>query len=772
MTFGVHPIDDRYAYFLEYWMLAPEVQIALNVAVEIARSHSHVLVTPEHLLSALLLDDTTSSCLSAAGADLTEVNELLEEFFREEIPANSDSSIQLELSSGTRRVVSRALANAHSSQRDVVEGPHVVVAMFAEPDGHAAYFLEEAGLTRLELVEYISHQWRQEASRSTRRDNDDDFATANDKESLLDEFATNLNERAAAGKIDKLIGREREIERTIRILARRRKNNPVFVGEPGVGKTALAEGLARRIVDGDVPPMLIDSVIYSLDMGGVVAGTRYRGDFEKRLKGIIDEIRAIPNSILFIDEIHTILRSGAVEGGAMDAANLFKPALADGTLRCIGATTYNEFRTVFQKDEALNRRFQKIDVDEPTIEESIEILKGLMPVYADFHDVTYLDDAVEKCVTLSARHISDRRLPDKAVDLLDESGVEARLREDGDRVVTAVDVERVVARIARIPDVTVTESERDRLARLDADLRRSVFGQDAAIHEVVNAVKLARSGLNAPEKPLGSFLFTGPTGVGKTEVARQLADTLGLPLIRFDMSEYSERFSISRLIGAAPGYVGYEQGGQLTEAVTRNPNSVVLLDEIEKAHPEIYNVLLQVMDHGKLTDNQGRTAEFQNVILIMTSNVGARELDTPMIGFADEFRLGSDDKAYEAAFSPEFRNRLDARIRFAPLAPETMGKIVQKFVNELRKQLGDKDVEIELTEDAVALLGTLGYDKRMGARPMARVIRDKVKARLADEILFGQLQFGGKVHVDAKDGELSFIYQAASGQDTKELVDA
>lgn len=753
-------------------MLAPEVQIALNVAVEIARSHSHVLVTPEHLLSALLLDDTTASCLESAGASLSDVNEMLEEFFEEEIPVNTDSSIQLELSSGTRRVVSRALANAQSSQRDLVEGPHVVVAMYAEPDGHAAYFLEEAGLSRLDLVEYISHSWRSDSERPARKSGGDREDGPSEKESLLDQFATNLNEKAAAGKIDKLIGREREIERTIRILARRRKNNPVFVGEPGVGKTALAEGLALRIVEGDVPPMLLDAVIYSLDMGGVVAGTRYRGDFEKRLKGIIDEIREIPKSILFIDEIHTILRSGAVEGGAMDAANLLKPSLADGSLRCIGATTYNEFRTVFQKDEGLNRRFQKIDVDEPTIEESIEILKGLMPVYAKFHDVTYLDDAIEKCVTLSARHISDRRLPDKAVDLLDEAGVEARLREEGDRVVTAVDVEKVVARIARIPDVTVTESERDRLARLDTDLRRVVFGQDDAIREVVSAVKLARSGLNAPEKPLGSFLFTGPTGVGKTEVARQLADTLGLPLIRFDMSEYSERFSISRLIGAAPGYVGYEQGGQLTEAVTRNPNSVVLLDEIEKAHPEIYNVLLQVMDHGKLTDNQGRVAEFQNVILIMTSNVGARELDTPMIGFADDFRLGSDDKAYEAAFSPEFRNRLDARIRFSALQKETMGKIVLKFVAELRKQLGDKDVEIELTDEAVALLGTLGYDKRMGARPMSRVIREKVKARLADEILFGALQFGGKVAIDVKDGELSFSYEAASGSDEKELVDA
>lgn len=753
-------------------MLSPEVQIALNVAVEIARDHSHVLVTPEHLLSALLLDENTASCLKSAGANLEELRELLEEFFEEDIPATHDPSIQLELSAGTRRVVSRALANAHASERDLVEGPHVVVAMFAEADGHAGYFLEESGLERLDLVEFISHGRDKAPRRKLVVQGDDDDADAQG-ESLLEQFTTNLNERAAKGKIDKLIGREREVERMIRILARRRKNNPVLVGEPGVGKTALAEGLARRIVDGDVPPMLVDAVMYSLEMGGVVAGTRYRGDFEKRLRGIIDELKEIPNAILFIDEIHTILRSGAVEGGAMDAANLLKPALADGSIRCVGATTYGEYRRVFQKDEALNRRFQKIDVDEPTIEESIEILHGLKPAYAEYHGVTYLDDAIEKCVTLSAQHMGDRRLPDKAVDLLDESGVEAKLREEGDGVVTAVDVEKVVARIARIPEVTVTESERDRLARLEKDLLRVVYGQDAAIKEVVNAVKLARSGLNAPEKPLGSFLFTGPTGVGKTEVARQLSDTLGLPLIRFDMSEYSERFAISRLIGAAPGYVGYEQGGQLTEEVTRNPNSVVLLDEIEKAHPEIYNVLLQVMDHGQLTDNQGRKASFKNVILIMTSNVGARELDTQMIGFSEGVRLGSDDKAYEAAFSPEFRNRLDARIRFAPLQPETMEKIVHKFVDGLRKQLQEQDVELELTDAAVALFSTLGYDKRMGARPMARVIREKLKGPLADEILFGELQEGGLAKVDAKDEELIFTYEPASGaREEKELVDA
>src|SRR5690625_422293 len=753
-------------------MLSPEVQIALNVAVEIAREYSHVLVTPEHLLSALLLDENTSSCLKAAGANVDELHDLLQEFFQEDIPATHDPSIQLELSAGTRRVISRALANAHASERDLVEGPHVVVAMFAASDSHAVYFLDESGLERFDFVDYIS-QGRSSEPKRKRVVLTNQIDEPEEEDSLLAQFTTNLNERAAKGKIDQLIGRDREVERMIRILSRRRKNNPVLVGEPGVGKTALAEGLARRIVDGDVPPMLVDAVMYSLEMGGVVAGTRYRGDFEKRLRGIIDELKEIPNAILFIDEIHTILRSGAVEGGAMDAANLLKPALADGSIRCIGATTYGEYRRVFQKDEALNRRFQKIDVDEPTIEESIQILHGLKPAYAEYHGVTYLDDAVEKCVTLSAQHIGDRRLPDKAVDLLDESGVEAKLRGDGDGVVTAVDVEKVVARIARIPEVTVTESERDRLARLERDLLRVVYGQDLAITEVVNAVKLARSGLNAPEKPLGSFLFTGPTGVGKTEVARQLADTLGLPLIRFDMSEYSERFAISRLIGAAPGYVGYEQGGQLTEEVTRHPKCVVLLDEIEKAHLVIYNVLLQGIDHGQLTNNQSRKASFKNVILIMTSNVGARELDTQMIGFSEGVRLGSDDKAYESAFSPEFRNRLDARIRFAPLQPETMEKIVHKFVDGLRKQLAEQDVELELTEAAVALFAKLGYDKRMGARPMARVIREKLKGPLADQILFGDLQEGGRAVVDAKDDELLFDYQPASkARDEKELVDA
>lgn len=752
-------------------MLSSEVQIALNVAVEIARERSHELVTPEHLLSALLLDEHTHRSLVAAGLNERALSAMLEEFLTEDIPEAEGPDYTIELTVGTRRVITRALQNAQASGRGTVEGPHVIVSMYAETDGHAAYFLEEAGLSRLDLVEYLSHGSDAPSSPSKRRRDEEDGwgdgeDTGGEDASLLEQFTSNLNARAKAGKIDKLIGRTREIERTIRILARRRKNNPIFVGEPGVGKTALAEGLARRIVDGDVPPMLKDSIIYSLDMGGVVAGTRYRGDFEKRLKGIIAELQDIPHAILFIDEIHTILRSGAVEGGAMDAANLFKPALADGSLRCIGATTYSEYRTVFQRDEALNRRFQRIDVDEPSISESIEILKGLMPAYAEFHEVAYLDDAVEKCVTLSAKYIADRRLPDKAVDLLDESGVEARLREDGDRIVSAADVERVVARIARIPDVNVTESERDRLARLQTDLQRVVFGQDAAITEVVNAVKLARSGLNAPEKPLGSFLFTGPTGVGKTEVARQLADTLGLPLVRFDMSEYSERFSISRLIGAAPGYVGYEQGGQLTEAVTKNPNSVILLDEIEKAHPEIYNVLLQVMDHGKLTDNQGRTAEFHNVILIMTSNVGARELDTAMIGFSEDLRTGSDDKAYEQAFSPEFRNRLDARIKFGALQPSTMHRIVEKFVAGLRKQLLEKGVDIELDESAVALLSTLGYDKRMGARPMARVIREKVKGPLADEILFGKLQRGGSVRVSAADGALVFeVEEGAASTD-------
>lgn len=747
-------------------MLSSEVQIALNVAVEIARERSHEMVTTEHLLSALLLDEKTRRCLEAAGSDVDRLDEAIDDFLDEEVPQAEGPDYQIEITETTRRVITRAVQNASSSGRNLVEGPHVVVAMFGEPDSHAAWFLEESGVSRLDLTEYVSHQWKsdREAGRlntprgaTPRRGGISRSDEENDAEGeLLREFAVNLNDRARAGKIDKLIGRSREMERTIRVLARRRKNNPLYIGEPGVGKTALAEGLARRIVDGEVPDMLKDVTVFALDMGSVVAGTRYRGDFEKRLKGIIAELQKIPRCILFIDEIHTILRSGAVEGGAMDAANLLKPALSDGSLRCIGATTWSEYRTVFQKDEALNRRFQRIEVDEPSIADSIEILKGLMPAYAAYHGVTYLDDAIEKCVSLSAKYMADRRLPDKAVDLLDESGVEARLREDGGRIVDARDVERVIARIARIPEVTVTLSERERLKRLDEDLRRMVFGQDAAIDELVAAVKLARSGLNSPERPLGCFLFTGPTGVGKTEVARQLSETMGLPLLRFDMSEYSEKISVSRLIGAAPGYVGYDQGGQLTEAVTKNPNSVVLLDEIEKAHPEIYNVLLQVMDRGRLTDNQGREADFRNVILIMTSNVGARELDTAMIGFSEEVRTGSDDKAFEQAFSPEFRNRLDARIKFAALQPATMEHIVRKFVAELRKQLAEKQVDIELTDAAVAWFAKSGYDRKMGARPMARTIREQLKRPLADELLFGELEHGGKVVVDIVDDKPSF----------------
>lgn len=745
-------------------MLTQEVQIALRVAMEDARSRSHEFVGVEHLLRALLRDDITTTVLKATGGDLNLLIERLDDYLDEEhLRVPEGRLVSTDPTLGFRRVISRALQNATSSGRQRVEGPHLIIAMFAETDSFAAAFLDEAGYDRLALVSYVSHQWA--GGRAPRNELEkvgspaENEGGVEESDSPLEQYATNLNQRARDGKIDQLIGRTKEIERTVRVLARRRKNNPLFVGEPGVGKTAIAEGLARKIVDGEVPKWLENATIYALDLGALVAGTRYRGDFEERLKDVLKALEDEEDAILFIDEIHMIVRAGSVEGGSMDASNLLKPALANGTLRCIGSTTYKEYRSYFERDGALARRFQKIDVDEPSISDAVEILKGLAPVYGEFHNVTYLDNAIEKCVQLSAKHLMDRRLPDKAIDLLDEAGADVKLREEGEGVVYVEDVERVVARMAHVPEVNVTESERDRLARLESDLLRAVFGQDDAIKQLVASVKLARSGLSAPEKPLGSFLFTGPTGVGKTEAARQLSETLGIPLIRFDMSEYTERFSISRLIGAAPGYVGYEQGGQLTESVTRNPNCVLLLDEIEKAHPEIYNVLLQVMDHGKLTDNQGRTADFHNVILIMTSNVGAREMDTPMIGFADELRTGSDDKAYEKHFSPEFRNRLDARIRFAPLQPSVMERIVQKFIGELEEQLGEKEVTIAITEDAAALLAKDGYDPRMGARPLGRVIRERVKRVLSEEILFGALEHGGHVEIGASEGELTFRYE-------------
>lgn len=756
-------------------MLTREVEIAINVAMQDANHRSHEFAGIEHLLYALILDDLTRDVLRSAGADVGELKSLLEDFLEDELPVMpSGEPVRTAPSQGFRRVIERAVANASSSGRNEVEGPHLIVAMYAENDSHAAYFLGETGLSRLKLVEYISHRWRSGDDLSSRPpvregDGSGDGASpaagkkgaAEPGETALQKFTRNLNQRAKDGKIDALIGRQEEIDRTIRVLARRRKNNPLFVGDPGVGKTALAEGLAKRIVDGQVPEWLKNATIYSLEMGGLLAGTRYRGDFEERIKAVIKELEADPDAILFIDEIHTVVGAGSTVGSNIDASDMLKPALANGDLRCIGSTTYTEFRSHFQKDAALARRFQKIEVPEPSMDDAKLIIRGLAPTYAEFHGVEYTDDALDACVDLSSRHLLDRRLPDKAIDLLDESGADVKLDAEREQVVYEADVQRIVSKIANIPDVDVGQSEKERLGQLEADLKNVVFGQNSAIESLVSAVKLARSGLGDPEKPMGSYIFSGPTGVGKTEVARQLSETLSIPLIRFDMSEYMEKISISRLIGAAPGYVGYDSGGQLTEAVVKNPHSVLLLDEIEKAHPDIFNILLQVMDHGKLTDNQGRTADFHNVILIMTSNVGARELDEQQIGFGKDGLVGSATKAFDKMFSPEFRNRLDARIQFAPLQPEIMERIVDKFVAELDTQLALQKVTLELTAPARKWLAEKGYDPKMGARPLERVIRDSLKRPLSEEVLFGALEGGGHAKVRVSAGELIFEFSSA-----------
>lgn len=773
-------------------MLSQEVDIAINVALNDAVVRRHEYTGVEHLLYALLLDPDTKKALRRAGASVDKLKSDLEEFLETGIePVPGGQMIQPDLSISLRRVLERALAHGKHSGLDEISGLHVVASMFREPESFAVYLLERSGLTRLNLISYISHGVTSDDDDDYDDDDDEEvsprsfsFEGSDDEDDPMDEdakkdplkaFTSNLNERAAEGKIDPLIGREMELERTVHVLARRRKNNPLFVGDSGVGKTALAEGLAKKIVDGEVPESIKDCTIFSLDMGSLIAGTRYRGDFEARLKAVVKAIQNIPGAVLFIDEIHTVIGAGAVSGGAMDASNLLKPALNSGELRCMGSTTFKEYRNYFEKDRALARRFQKIDVPEPSEEDAVKILQGLKETYEEFHGVTYTDKALEEAVTLSAKHLHDRRLPDKAIDLMDESGALVKLNLDIPNTVDEAIVERVVSSIARIPSQEVTLSDKERLAKLEDDLKGVVFGQDEAIVEVVSAVKLSRAGINAPEKPLGNFIFTGPTGVGKTEVARQLAATLGVELIRFDMSEYMERHAVSRLIGAPPGYVGFDQGGLLTEAVTKNPHCVLLLDEIEKAHPDMFNILLQVMDHGKLTDNNGRTADFHNVILIMTSNVGARELNARRIGFSNELQMGNEDKAFNKAFSPEFRNRLDARIRFSPLQPDVMIRIVEKFLAQLGDQLLQRDIKIEASDQALAYLSKEGYDPLMGARPLARVIKEQIKQPVSEEILFGKLELGGTVFVDEKDGKLTFTYESkepAEEEEATEAVDA
>ena len=751
---------------------------ALHRALAIANERSHEYATLEHLLLALTDDKDAAAVMRACSVDINILRRNLESYIDNEL-ANLivDNVKESKPTAGFQRVIQRAVIHVQSSGRDEVTGANVLVAIFAERESHAAYFLQEQDMTRYDAVNYISHGIAKRAGLSDSRpargveqdqQNGEGETTDPKKKNeadALEAYCVDLNKKAAEGHIDPLIGREQEVNRTIQILCRRQKNNPLFVGDPGVGKTAIAEGLARRIINGEVPDVLKDCTIYQLDMGALLAGTRYRGDFEERLKAVIKEIERQPGAIMFIDEIHTVIGAGATSGGAMDASNLLKPALAGGNLRCIGSTTYKEYRQHFEKDRALVRRFQKIDVNEPTVEDAIKILKGLKPYYEEFHKVRYTDDAIETAVQLSARYMSDRKLPDKAIDVIDETGASLMLLPENKRksVIGVPEIEETVATMARIPAKTVSKDDATVLRELDSELKRMVFGQDKAIGSLASAIKLARAGLREPEKPIGCYLFSGPTGVGKTEVAKRLAEVLGVKLLRFDMSEYMERHSVSRLIGAPPGYVGFDQGGLLTDGVDQNPYCVLLLDEIEKAHPDLFNILLQVMDHGKLTDHNGKTVEFRNTILIMTTNAGAQDLARAAFGFTRTTREGDDQEAITRMFSPEFRNRLDATIPFAHLPPEIVRKVVEKFVLQLEAQLSERQINIELSEEAANWLAERGYDQQMGARPLARIIQEYVKKPLADEVLFGKLTKGGTVRVlyektENGEGQLHFDY--------------
>ncbi|NCF51725.1 ATP-dependent Clp protease ATP-binding subunit ClpA [Gammaproteobacteria bacterium] len=732
-------------------MLSSELEFCLNEAFQNARDHRHEFMTVEHLLLALLDIPKVHEILKACDSNIPELRRQLTEFIEEQTPLlahDDDTDVQPTL--GFQRVLQRAVFHVQSSGKKEVTSTNVLVAIFSEKQSQAVYLLSLQDITRLDIVNYISHGMPQVPG-----DGKDDAeqapveGDAEADESPLEKYATNLNQLAIDGKIDPLIGRELEIERTVQILCRRRKNNPLYVGEAGVGKTALAEGLARMITEERVPEVLQDCTIYALDMGTLIAGTKYRGDFEKRLKGVIAEIRDNPGAILFIDEIHTVIGAGAASGGVMDASNLIKPVLANGEIRCIGSTTYSEYRGIFEKDHALARRFQKIDVPEPSLEETIAILHGLKTRFEEHHGVTYEPEALDAAAELSSRHINDRRLPDKAIDVIDEAGANLRLQPEGQRSdrVTVEIVENIVAKMARIPAKSVSASDKDVLRTLERDLKLTIFGQDPAVEALSAAIKMARSGLREDEKPIGAFLFAGPTGVGKTEVTRQLAMCMGVELIRFDMSEYMERHTVSRLIGAPPGYVGFDQGGLLTEAVARNPHAVVLLDEIEKAHPEVFNLLLQVMDHGTLTDNNGRKADFRNVILVMTTNAGAQEMSRASIGFTQQDHSSDGMEIIRRSFSPEFRNRLDTIIQFAPLDTTSIKRVVDKLVVELEAKLDTNNVTLELDDAAREWIAERGYDAKMGARPMARIIQEHIKRPLAEELLFGSLADGGHVRI-------------------------
>jgi ATP-dependent Clp protease ATP-binding subunit ClpA len=751
-------------------MLSPNLEQTLHRALAYANERRHDFATLEHLLLALADDQDAVAVMRACNVDVERLKREITDYVDNQLsnlvgPSPRDAKP----TAGFQRVLQRAAIHVQSSGREEVTGANILVALFSERESHAVYFLQEQDMSRLDAVNYISHGIAKSRTKSeARRVSGADADAAADKvaktgSEALDAYCVDLNKKARAGKIDPLIGREPEIERTIQILCRRSKNNPLYVGDPGVGKTAIAEGLARRIVRGEVPEVLKNATIYALDMGALLAGTRYRGDFEERLKAVLSELEAMEGSVLFIDEIHTVIGAGATSGGAMDASNLLKPALQSGALRCIGSTTYKEYRNYFEKDRALVRRFQKIDINEPTVEDAVKILQGLKPYYEKHHRVRYTADAIRSAVELASRYINDRKLPDKAIDVIDEVGAAQMLLPDHKRkkTITVKDVEGVIATMARIPPKSVSRDDKSVLQNLERDLKTMVFGQDEAIAALAAAIKLARAGLREPEKPIGSYLFSGPTGVGKTEVARQLARSLGIELIRFDMSEYMERHTVSRLIGAPPGYVGFDQGGLLTDAIDQHPHAVLLLDEIEKAHPDLFSLLLQVMDHGKLTDHNGKSVDFRNVILIMTTNAGAAEMAKSAMGFGREAREGEDTEAINRMFTPEFRNRLDATITFRNLTPEIVSRVVDKFVMQLEVQLADRNVSIELSDAARDWVAKKGFDPLFGARPLARIIQEHIKKPLAEELLFGKLEKGGTVRVEVADNRLVFSFVEA-----------
>jgi ATP-dependent Clp protease ATP-binding subunit ClpA len=742
-------------------MIAQELEVSLHMAFVEARQARHEFITVEHLLLALLDNPSAAEVLRACAVNIEDLRKTLTNFINDNTPTvPGTSEVDTQPTLGFQRVIQRAIMHVQSASngKKEVTGANVLVAIFGEKDSHAVYYLHQQGVTRLDVVNFISHGVRKDQQADPQKSPEgaeDAQAEGQQKESPLDQFTQNLNKLAAEGKIDPLIGRESEVERVIQTLCRRRKNNPLLVGEAGVGKTAIAEGLAWRVTQGDVPEVLQNAVVYSLDMGALLAGTKYRGDFEQRLKAVLKQLRDNPHGILFIDEIHTIIGAGSASGGTLDASNLLKPALSSGQLKCIGATTYTEFRGVFEKDHALSRRFQKIDVTEPTVEQTVQILRGLKSRFEEHHGVKYSASALTSAAELSARFINDRHLPDKAIDVIDEAGAAQRIlpKSKQKKTIGKSEIEDIISKIARIPPQTVNQDDRTKLQTIERDLKNVVFGQDPAIEALGSAIKMARAGLGKMDKPIGSFLFSGPTGVGKTEVAKQLAFILGIELIRFDMSEYMERHAVSRLIGAPPGYVGFDQGGLLTEAITKKPHAVLLLDEIEKAHPDIFNILLQVMDHGTLTDNNGRKADFRNVIIIMTTNAGAESLQKRSIGFTEKKEAGDEMADIKRMFTPEFRNRLDGIISFKALDEEIILRVVDKFLMQLEEQLHEKKVEAIFTENLRKYLGKKGFDPLMGARPMSRLIQDMIRKALADELLFGRLVSGGKVTVDLDDSE-------------------